>query len=616
MRSPPADCSTTHRRPQRLSLPAAGIWEELSRGENLPRRTITRVTGPDLYRRSMYTFWKRTVPPAALNTFDAPDREKCTSRRLVTNTPLQALVLLNDPTYVEAARVLAERALLEAGSDAAARVSFLFRLATARRATPAELRVLLDLEQRELAHYKKDPAQAAKLIAVGASKPGTWKPSNWPPGPPWPAPSSTSTRPSPRNSCMDITRRHFFSRGSTGIGIAALGSLLSQDGFAAAEPARPAACRAAPFRAQSQARHLPASVRRSLADRSVRPQAVARQTHRHRTAGTVRMGQRITGMTSGQSALPVARSIFNFQPHGQSGAWVSELLPHTAKIVDDITIIKTVNTDAINHDPAITFIQTGSQQPGRPSMGAWVSYGLGSENRNLPGLRRDDLAGERAESRPAAVLAPVGQRLSALQAPGRAFPRGQRSGALSLQSRDRPRHAPRMLDAVAKLNRLQVEKYGDPEIETRISQYEMAYRMQTSVPDLMDLSKEPQTTFELYGPDARKPGTYAANCLLARRLAERDVRFVQLYHRGWDQHNDLPRDLALQCKGTDQASAALVTDLKQRGMLDDTLVIWGGEFGRTVYCQGKLTDNNYGRDHHPRCFTMWMAGGGVKRGLS
>jgi hypothetical protein len=329
------------------------------------------------------------------------------------------------------------------------------------------------------------------------------------------------------------------------------------------------------------------------------------------------MGQRITGMTSGQSTFPVARSIFKFQQHGQSGAWASELIPHMAKIVDELCIVKTMNTDAINHDPAITFIQSGSQQPGRPSMGAWVSYGLGSVNANLPAFV--------VMLSQAQALNPDQPLFSRLWGSGFLPSNHQgvrfRAGSnpvLYLHNPEGIDPAPRrdMLDAAGKLNHLHLDEFGDPEIETRISQYEMAFRMQTSVPDLLDLSKEPQSTFDLYGPDARKPGTYAANCLLARRLLERDVRFVQLYHRGWDQHNDLPRDLALQCRGTDQASAALVLDLKQRGLLDDTLVIWGGEFGRTVYCQGKLTDTNYGRDHHPRCFTMWMAGGGLKRGFT
>jgi hypothetical protein len=293
------------------------------------------------------------------------------------------------------------------------------------------------------------------------------------------------------------------------------------------------------------------------------------------------------------------------------------LLPHHGKIVDDIAIIKTTNTEAINHDPAITFIQTGSQQPGRPSMGSWVSYGLGSENENLPGF---------------VVLI---SQSSAINTDQPLFSRLWGSGFLSskyqgvnfrasgdpvLYLSDPPgidkATRRRMLDGIAKLNQMNAESYGDPEIETRIAQYEMAYRMQTSVPELMDLSKEPQSVFDLYGPDARKPGSYAANCLLARRLAERGVRFIQLYKRGWDQHNDLPRDIALQAQSVDQPSAALIQDLKQRGLLDDTLVLWGGEFGRTVYCQGKLMETSYGRDHHPRCFSVWMAGGGIKPGIT
>jgi hypothetical protein len=332
---------------------------------------------------------------------------------------------------------------------------------------------------------------------------------------------------------------------------------------------------------------------------------------------SIRQGQRITAMTSGQSSLPVVPSLFEFAQHGQSGTWVSELLPHTAKVIDQLAVIKTVQTEAINHDPAITFIQTGSQLAGRPSMGAWVSYGLGSENRNLPAF---------------VVLISQANALNADQPLysrlwGAGFLSSRYQGARFRSASDPvlylnnppgidARTRRDMLDAVAALNKIESQRYGDPEIETRIAQYEMAYLMQSSVPDLMDLSKEPDAVFDMYGPDSRKPGTYAANCLLARRLAERDVRFVQLYHRGWDQHFDLPRDLALQCKGTDQPTAALVQDLKQRGLLDDTLIVWGGEFGRTVYCQGTLTATNHGRDHHPRCFTMWLAGGGIKAGIS
>ncbi|MEO7649346.1 MAG: DUF1501 domain-containing protein, partial [Bryobacteraceae bacterium] len=332
---------------------------------------------------------------------------------------------------------------------------------------------------------------------------------------------------------------------------------------------------------------------------------------------SIRRGQRITGMTSGQSSFPVTAPIFKFSKHGESETSLSELLPHTAKIVDDIAIVRTMNTDAINHDPAITFIQSGSQQPGRPSLGSWVSYGLGSENQDLPafvvllsqssGLNTDQPLFSRLWGSGFLPSNHQGVKFRAASDPVLYLsdPEG-----IDRTSRRR------MLDGIAKLNHMRAEAFGDPEIETRIAQYEMAYRMQTSVPDLMDLSKEPAATFEMYGPDSRKPGSYAANCLLARRLVERGVRFVQLYKRGWDQHNDLPRDLALQCKATDQPSAALVQDLKQRGLLDDTLIVWGGEFGRTVYCQGKLTATNYGRDHHPRCFSMWLAGGGIKPGMT
>jgi hypothetical protein len=317
-------------------------------------------------------------------------------------------------------------------------------------------------------------------------------------------------------------------------------------------------------------------------------------------------------MTSGQDSLPVASSIFRFDQHGQRGTWLSELIPHHGKIIDDIALVKTVYTEAINHDPAITFMQTGSQQPGRPSTGAWISYGLGSENRDLPAfvvlisqksaINNDQPLFSRLWGSGFLPSAHQGVRFRASGDPVLylADPPGMSSTARR-----------RMLDGLAELNRMRYEAFGDPEIDTRIQQYEMAYRMQTSVPSLMDLSDEPDHTFELYGPSSRKPGTYAANCLLARRLAERGVRFIQLYHRGWDQHNDLPRDIALQCKDVDQPSAALILDLKQRGMLDDTIILWTTEFGRMPCSQGSL-----GRDHNPFVFTNWLAGGGIAGGTT
>ena len=331
---------------------------------------------------------------------------------------------------------------------------------------------------------------------------------------------------------------------------------------------------------------------------------------------SIRNGQRLTGMTSGQEAFPLAGSIFPFQQYGQSGAWVSDLLPYTSKIVDEMCIIKTMHTEAINHDPAITFFQTGSQQPGRPSMGAWMSYGLGSANENLPAFT---VLLSRGTGRPAGQ--PLYSRLW-----GNGFLHSLHQGVQFRSGKDPVLYLKdpdgidrvsrrRMLDKVAELNHRQQEAFGDPEISSRIAQYEMAYRMQTSVPKVMDISDEPDYIYKMYGPDATQPGTYAANCILARRLAENNVNFIQLYHMGWDNHNNLPSQIRGQALDTDQASAALVLDLKQRGMLKDTLVIWGGEFGRTNYSQGQLTDDNYGRDHHPRCFTIWMAGGGVKPGI-
>lgn len=328
---------------------------------------------------------------------------------------------------------------------------------------------------------------------------------------------------------------------------------------------------------------------------------------------SIRRGQRLTGMTSSQTRFPVAPSLFSFARHGQSGAWVSELLPHTAKIADELCFIRTMHTEAINHDPAITFFQTGFQLAGRPSIGSWLSYGLGSENANLPAF--------------VALISGKGDQPLYDRLWGSGFLPSKYQGVRFRSSSDPVLYLAnpegvddatrrRMLDDVGRLNELRFGDFGDPEIRTRIAQYEMAYRMQSSVPELTDLGAEPESTYALYGEDARQPGTFAHNCLLARRLTERGVRFVQLFHRGWDQHTTLPTKIRQQCEATDRASAALVMDLKSRGLLDDTLVVWGGEFGRTVYCQGKLTAEDYGRDHHPRCFTIWLAGGGIRAGLT
>ena len=413
-----------------------------------------------------------------------------------------------------------------------------------------------------------------------------------------------------------LNRRQFFGRSAVGIGTAALASLMN--------PALSADEKPAGRGVLSQPHFAPAAKRIIYLFMSGAPSQIDTFDYKPALDGlfdtdlpeSVRMGQRLTTMTSGQKRFPIAPSIFKFQQHGKSGAWVSELLPHTAGIVDDLAIVKTVFTEAINHDPAITYIQTGSQLPGRPSLGAWMSYGLGSLNDDLPAYVV--LHSSWSAKRDAQAL------YSRLWGAGWLPTRHQ---GVSLRSKGDPvlylsnpdgvdpdtRRG--MLDGLAQLNRSQTERVGDPEIQARIAQYEMAYRMQTSVPELMDLSGEPDSAFEMYGPDARTPGTFAANCLMARRLAERDVRFIQIFIRGWDQHANLPGDIRLQCRDVDQPSAALITDLKQRGLLDDTLVVWGGEFGRTCYCQGKLTKTDYGRDHHPRCFTMWLAGGGVKPGI-
>ena len=330
---------------------------------------------------------------------------------------------------------------------------------------------------------------------------------------------------------------------------------------------------------------------------------------------SVRAGQRLTGMTSGQASFPLAGTLFNFKQHGASGAWMSDLMPYTSKIVDDLCFIKSMYTEAINHDPAITFLQTGSQIPGRPSIGSWVSYGLGTDNKNLPEfvvlVTKGKTGGQPLYSRlwGNGFLPSQHQCVQFRSGKDPVLYLTNPPGVDGINRRDQ-------LDHLQKLEKLNHQDIGDPEIIARMAQYEMAYRMQTSVPEIMDTSDEPDYIYDMYGEDSKKPGTFAANCLLARRMAEKDVKFIQLYHQGWDQHGNLPSAIKVQCKDTDQATAALITDLKQRGMLEDTLVIWGGEFGRTNYSQGQLTPDNFGRDHHPKCFTIFMAGAGIKKGIT
>ena len=418
-----------------------------------------------------------------------------------------------------------------------------------------------------------------------------------------------------RQYCQIQTRRQFFSRTSLGLGTAALASLLKTD-LPAANGATAAGL--------PSGLHFPAKAKRviylfqsggpsHLEMLDYKPQL--KNLHGSELPDSIRMGQRVTGMTSGQKSFPVIASKFGFQQHGQAGTWLSELLPHTGRVVDDICLIRSMHTEAINHDPAITYIQTGSQQPGRPSLGAWLSYGLGSDAEDLPAfvvmishgsgkdanqglLERLWGSGFLPSSHQGVKLRSSGDPVLYLSDPG---------------GIERPLRR-KMLDGLAELNQIESARSGDPEVAARIRQYEMAFRMQASVPALTDLSNESAAVFEQYGPDSRRPGSFASNCLMARRMLERGVRFVQLYHRGWDLHGGLPANIPKQCKDIDQPQAALIQDLKQRGMLDDTLIVWAGEFGRTVYGQGGLQDN-YGRDHHGRCFSVWMAGGGVKPGM-
>ena len=406
-----------------------------------------------------------------------------------------------------------------------------------------------------------------------------------------------------------MTRRAFLGKNAQGLAAMALGSLLSRELPAATNP--PGGPTFAP-RAKRVIYLFQSGGPAQMDLYDYKP--FLNKVHKQEVPASVFKGQRLTGMTAGQSSFPVARSIFSFTRCGQSGTWINaELMPHLAKLVDELCIVKSMHTEAINHDPAITFFQTGFQIAGRPSIGAWLSYGLGSDNENLPAFvaMTSNRSGQPLYDR----LWGAGFLPSHHQ--GVKF-RGGSDPVLYLNNPPGMSKAlrRRTLDDLSKLNQIQRDAVGDPEITARIAQYEMAFRMQTSVPELTDVSGEPESTFALYGEDARKPGTYANNCLLARRLSERGVRFVQLFHRGWDTHGGLPNQLRARCRETDQATAGLIQDLKQRGLLDETLIIWGGEFGRTVYCQGALTDKTYGRDHHPRCFSIWMAGGGIKPGLS
>lgn len=426
---------------------------------------------------------------------------------------------------------------------------------------------------------------------------------------------------------LQLTRRHFFGLTGRGIGLAALASLLNEDLQAEISGVVQATGDLAKGTGGLGGfpNFAPKAKRVIYLFQSGAPSQIELFDYKPKIndvrgaelPDSIRKGQRLTGMTSAQSSFPVVPSIFKFAQHGQSGAWVSELMPQTAKVVDELCFIKSMHTEAINHDPAITFFQTGAQLAGRPSIGSWLSYGLGSENKDLPAfvVMVSQGSGNPADQPLYDRLWASGFLPSKYQ--GVKF---RSSGDPVLYLSNPPGISTsarrRFLDDLAELNQLSLEEYGDPEISARIAQYEMAYRMQTSVPELTDLSGEPSEVFDLYGPDSRKPGTFAANCLLARRLTERGVRFIQLFHRGWDQHYTLPKQIVGQSRDTDQASAALIIDLKQRGLLDDTLVVWGGEFGRTIYCQGKLTAEDYGRDHHPRCFTVWMAGGGIKPGIT
>ena len=413
-----------------------------------------------------------------------------------------------------------------------------------------------------------------------------------------------------------MTRRRFFSQSGSVAALAALSSLLADDKMAAASDS--------PVKGFARLPHFAPRAKRVIyLCQSGAPSQMDLFDHKpetHQLFGEelpeeIRKGQRLTTMTSEQDSFPVVPSMFRFAQHGESGAWVSELLPHIASVVDKVCFVRSMHTDAINHDPAITLMQTGSQQAGRPSLGAWVSYGLGSDNHDLPAFVALVSATVRTGQPLYSRLWGSGFLPTYYQ--GVRF-RGTEDPVLYLYNpKGMAVHVRKsIVDDINTLNRIKLREFLDPEIETRIAQYELAFRMQSSVPALTDLSEEPQHIFKMYGPNTHTRGSYAANCLLARRLIERGVRFVQLFHRGWDQHFNLPKDIRSQCLATDQPTAALIRDLEQRGLLEETLIVWGGEFGRTIYCQGELTHDNYGRDHHPRCFTVMLAGGGIKPGLT
>ncbi len=413
------------------------------------------------------------------------------------------------------------------------------------------------------------------------------------------------------DSILNVTRRHFLEKASLGLGALAMSSFDMSSGPNGSSGIIP---HFAP-KAKRIIYMFQAGGPSQLEMFDYKPEL--ERLHKQELPESVSMGKRVTDFTAAEPK-PMVKSFTGFNQYGKNGTWISDLLPYTSGIADDICVVKSMHTDAINHDPALSFFQTGSQQSGRPSIGSWLSYGLGSINENLPtfsvllskGSGRTDGA-QPLQSRlwGSGFLQSLHQGVQFRSGKDPVLFLNNPSGISQMNRRG-------VLDHLKLLNQKYLEKEGNPEVFSRIAQYEMAYRMQSSVPETMDISQEPDSIFEMYGPESRIPGSYAANCLLARRLAERDVRFIQLYHQGWDQHDHLPDHLTKQSRDIDQPSAALVKDLKQRGLLDDTLVIWGGEFGRTNYCQGKLTDDNYGRDHHPYCFTMWMAGGGIKPGIS
>ncbi|MHC4994761.1 MAG: DUF1501 domain-containing protein [Planctomycetota bacterium] len=587
-----------------------GLWDEATFGKIL----YTRDTGAKLYRRTLYTFWRRIIGPTVI--FDNAKRQTCEVDRKLTNTPLHALVTLNETGYVEAARAMAER-VMRHDKAPAKRINHAFEIATSRRPNAVERETLTRRLEILTQGFEDNPSDAEALLSVGESKRDAQ-----PRRDPYPALNMTMNPLQQHDA--NLTRRALFGKAALGLGVPALASLLNP-GAARASSGQGDAHRGLPG-LPGLPHFAPKAKRVIYMLQNGAPSHVdlfdykptLTKMHGRQIPDEVVGGKRFSTMVGNQTKRPCLKEITRFKQHGQSGAWVSDFLPHTASIADKLCFIKSMHTEAVNHAPAINFFLTGAEIAGRPSMGAWLSYGLGSEAHDLPAFVAMTSRDKEASCGQIFYDFYWGAGFLPSKHQGVRF-NGTGDPVLYISN---PRGVSRamrrgVLDDLTRLNRMQHERTLDPEITTRIAQYEMAYKMQASVPELTDLSKEPKHVLDMYGPDVTRPGSYAYNCLMARKLAEGGTRFIQIMHAGWDQHRNLNTQLKIQCQDTDAPSAALVMDLEQRGLLDDTLVIWGGEFGRTPFLQGAIEQTaTWGRDHHPYAFTLWMTGGGIQPGVS